>query len=239
MNNLYGDSIFESNNIEPVDEAVVEAILAIIIAAEIAVIGGIIHHIGKNSKAVQEYLSDPEMQKQFKIIYDAVIKGANSDKGIAKYKKYFSNFKSYSFNKKNVFTYNKNKENGKPEAHYCIKIPTFTVDIDKIFKDEYGTTARKYTEEYNEDQPDNCKPAPKFVKVLKNIDKSLADYISTIKNKKDISIRFSLDYDKKDVEIYYDNYFEEFDELTGWVIFDFNWNDLVKRAKSGNTEFED
>lgn len=227
---LYGDSIFESTNIQSVNEAVVEAILAAVLAAEFVVIGLLIRRSAKNWKEVENYLSDPEIQKQFKTIYEQIAKGSKSDSSIKKYSKYFS-YKNYKFDKQSVH-YNPNTS----EVSISFKFITID-DIDKIFKDVYGVTSLEYTEKYSETQPDNCKPAPKFKNCIKDIYRAFNKYIEKLKYKDTFKVSFELSEDDENLEFYYDSYgISDNEEISIDMVFRLDYKKIIEKAKNNKGE---
>ena len=193
---LYGDDIF----IKEDAGTIILGIMAMIYALFAIIITCLVKKGSKDFNDIKNVLCSNEVQKQLRKIYDTIVTDIKKNKEFKKYSKYFE-YKIYNFNRKDIRLVNKNNN-----SKVIVPINILTIDADKIFKDVYGMSAADYNK--NWDDPDCCKPAPKFLNVLKEIDKICGSYIKTIKNGKNIGIDLYIEHgdDWEDFEYYYDSY---------------------------------
>ena len=221
---IYGSYLTEANSSDDIiQESIVEGILAAILAAQAAIIFIIIKKMQKQNKDIKNYFNDPEVKKQFKIIHENTIKVLQNDKNVKKYEKYIT-YIPYT-NKNKYFL-------SKDNTTYTIATDLYKIDVEKIFKDGYNMTPLEYTKQYNEDQPDNCKPAPKFVKVVKNIEKAITKSVTNIKSSS-IRLNSHIEDDDEQLNIFYDSYIKGRgnEDLKGFLYFNINYKELLETVK--------
>lgn len=219
---LYGDNIF----IKEDASMVILGILGAIYTLFAIIIACLVKKGNKEVNDVKNALCTNEVQKQLRKIFDAIVSDIKKNKEFKKYNKYFE-CKVYSFFRKDIQIITKNNN-----TKVIVPIPVFSIDLDKIFEDVYGMDAADYNKD--RDDPDCCRPAPKVMKVLREMDRTCKTYIATIKNGKHIGLDLHIEpkYGWDDIEMYYDSYtFADSQELLAILEFYFDYNELKKKAE--------
>jgi len=219
---LYGDNIFVKEDAS----IAILGVLAMIYALAGIIVVCLIKKGSKEVDDVKNAICYNETQKQLKKIFDTIIADIKKNKDFKKYNKYIE-CKVYSFFRKDIKIITKDNI-----TKVIVPIPAFAVDIDKIFEDAYGMDSADYNKNY--DDPDSCKPAPKVMKVLREMDKTCKTYITTIKNGKhiDLDLHIEPEYSWNDIETCYSKYtYNDSQELLAMLEFSFDYNELKKKAE--------
>lgn len=127
-------------------------------------------------------------------------------KNLKKNSKYISD-KSFKLPDKCQYANNSKKK--------FIRFDLFKIDVDAIFKDVYKKSASDYISNTENDDADVAPPAPKFVEVVKNINKVIKEYNKELKDitKNNVNIYLDTGNSFDNVELYYDSYIHGSDEL--------------------------
>jgi hypothetical protein len=210
---------------------VLAGVFATLIATLAACMGIGVGVVGKKyreeRKRIDEAVKDPKVQAVLKKLVETM------QKDIAKYpefKKYTKFVKNLSYKYKIV-----NKYSDPEVDKVAIEIPFLQFDMEEIFKVVMGTNMDFYTYDYCMEQPDNCKPAPKFKKYVKEMIKAAKSYISNNVNKKAKKCSVTLQVDDNDLdtnlEIYYTNWMkgEGDEDFTLSLILEFKKEDFVSK----------
>ncbi len=153
-------------------------------------------------KRIDDAVKDPKVQSVMKKIVEAM------QKDILKYPA----FKQYArFSKACSYKYKiTNKYNDPEVSKVAIEIPFLKFDMEEMFKSVMGTDMESYSHDYSMEQPDNCKPAPKFKKYVKEMIKVAKSYVNDNVSKKAKKCKLVLGTNDNDLdtnlEIYYDTW---------------------------------
>ena len=221
------------NSDEVVNEDASLWILAGIFAAMFATIAACVGIGGqkyrKEAKRIDEAMKDPKLQEIFKKLISTM------QKDIMKYPK----FKNYSkFVKPLPYEYQFVNKVGDPAVDKVVVSFNFLqFDMEAIFKTVMGTDMTSYSYEYNLNQPDNCKPAPKFKKYVKEMIRAVESYVSDNINKRVKKCKGHVEVDEyeaqldTDLELYYDSWNSdvEGDDFNLNLILVFNKEDFVNK----------
>ena len=190
-----------------VTEDAVIAVLAGIYAVIATIIAGIIIKSGSDKKKAEQELKKnlPKIKEAYIKTQDILIKELGKN---AKYVKKAS----FKYTLVQVNTKAKNRDDGRVLPYY-ISSPMINIDVDSIFQDCYGMDAQEYDiseskkkqdngEEYD---PDVCQPAPKAVKIIKEILSTAKELSSKVKqaSKGTISLVPYQDSTDENIEFYY------------------------------------